>query len=129
MLDKVSPRIKENCLKTKKEKFLFSVDQMKFSGYTLTSHSIVPDEKKMEAIKNITSPTNASQVNSFLGIVDYCHKFIANFSVITEPLRGLKKESEIHMGEEQREAFQKLKQKLISAGVMCYYNPNAAITL
>ena len=65
----------------------------------MTSHGIAPDKKKIEAISNIQTPMNTSQVKSFLGIVSYCHQFIANFSTITVSLRRLtEKESEIHMG-------------------------------
>ena len=85
-LKKVFSRIKANGLKINKEKCIFSVDQITFSGHTLTSYGIAPDKKKIGAINNIQTPTNISQVKAFLGIVNYCHQFIANFSTITEPL-------------------------------------------
>ena len=90
-LEKVYSCIKTNGLKINKKKCIFRVDQITFSGHTLTSHGIAPDKKKIEAINNIHTPTNTSEVKSFLGIVNYCHQFIANFSTITEPLRRLKK--------------------------------------
>ena len=58
-----------------------------------------------------------------MGIENYCHQFIANFSTITEPLRRLtKKNQKFIWGKEQQKAFQTLKQKLTRAEVMCYYN-------
>ena len=60
-----------------------------------------------------------------MGIINYCHQFIVNFSTITELLRQLrnqktrKKESEIH------EAFHRLTKKLTSAEILSYYNPIA----
>ena len=41
-IEKVSSRIKVNVLKINKEKFIFSVDQITFSGHTLASHGIAP---------------------------------------------------------------------------------------
>ena len=56
--------------------------------------------------------TNISPVKSSLGIVNYCHQFIANFSTITEPLRRLtKRNQKFIFGTEQEEAFQTLKQR------------------
>ena len=125
-LEKAFFRIKTNCLKINKEKFIFSADQLAFSGHTLTSHSIAPDKKKIEVISNIQTPTNTSQVKSLLDIVNYCHQFIANFSTITEPLRRFTKKNQKSVwGKEQEEAFETLKQKLTSAEVMCYYFPIA----
>ena len=83
-----------------------------------------PDKKKIEAISNIQTTTNTSQVKSFLGIVNYCHQLIANFSSITEPLQRLtKKNQKFKWGKEQQEVFQTLKQKIASDEVMCHYNP------
>ena len=124
-LEKVFSRIKTNCLKINKEKFIFSADQLTFSGHTLTSHGIAPDKKKIEVISNIQTPTNTSQAKSFT-VKNYCHQFIANFSTITEPLRRFtKKNQKFICGKEQEEAFQTLKQKLTSAEIMCFYDPIA----
>ena len=104
--------MKANGLKFNKEKCIFRVNRIRFSGHTLTSHGLAPDKKKIEAINNMQTPTNTSQVKSFLGIVNYCHQFIANFSTITEPLRILTKKNQKSIwGIEQQEAFQTLKQK------------------
>ena len=102
-------------------------DDIIISVHTLTSHGIAPDKKKIEAISNIQTPTNTSQVKSFLGIVNYCHQFIANFSTIPEPLQRppQKKNQKFIRGKQQQEAFQTLKQRLPSVEVMCYYNPIA----
>ena len=60
-----------------------------------------------------------------MDIVNYCHQFTTNFSTKTEPLRRLtKKNQKFIWGKEQKEAFQKLKQKLTSTEIMCYYNTN-----
>ena len=87
-------------------KCISSVKQITFSGHTLTSQGLAPGQKKIEASSNIEIPTNTSQVKSFLGIVNYCHQFIANFSTIPEPLRRLtKKNLKFIWGIEKEETF------------------------
>ena len=87
----------KKCLKINKEKCIFCVDQITFSGHTLTSYVVVPDRKKIDAINNIKCPTNTSQVKTFpehskLLPSIYCQ--LANNNETFE--KALKKESDIH---------------------------------
>ena len=45
-LEKVFSCIKANGLKISKEKCIFSIDQITFSGHTLTSHDIAPNKRR-----------------------------------------------------------------------------------
>jgi len=51
----------------------------------------LPDKSKIDAIKAIKQPTNATEIRSFLGLVNFCSRFISNYSTITKPLRRLTK--------------------------------------
>jgi hypothetical protein len=65
-------------------------------------------------------------VKNFLGLVNFCAKYIRNFATLTEPLRKLtRKEVKWQWNSEQKMAFETLKQRLTSADVMSYYNQNA----
>ena len=48
-------------------------------GYTLS-------EDKVEAIKSVPKPENATQVRAFLGMINYDGKFIPNVTTIVHPL-------------------------------------------
>ena len=80
-------RLRETGLTAKKSKCLFNMDSLWFM--TLTKNGIKPDQEKVVAIKNTLPPTNVTELRSFLGLVNYCSKFIPNFSTITAPLRKL----------------------------------------
>ena len=88
---------------------------------------IAPQNSKIEAIQKIQVTINSSQVKSFLGIVNYCHKFIPNYSRISTPLRRrlTKKNHPFVWGVEEQYSFDKLKATLSSAEIMAFYNPNA----
>jgi hypothetical protein len=44
------------------------------------------DPKKVEAVQKIATPQNLADVMRFLGIVEYCAKFLPRSSEVTEPL-------------------------------------------
>ena len=94
-------------------------------GFVFLSTGVSPDPAKVQAIHKAPPPTSASGVRSFLGMATYCAKFIPNFSDVTMPLRELsKKNNRFVWGEQQRKAFQKIKDLLTSTTVMAYFDKN-----
>ena len=68
------------------------------------------------------------ELQSFLGLATYYKRFIANFSIIAEPLYRLSKKGiRFLWGPEQRRAFEELKPRLTSAPVLAYpdFSPGA----
>ena len=61
-LEKVFSWIIAYSLKNNKEKCIFSLDLITFSGHTLTSDGITTDQKNIKAINNTQTPTNTSQI-------------------------------------------------------------------
>ena len=87
---------------------------------------IRPDPKKIESITQAPHP----EVRSFLGLTNYCLRYIPNCSTITQPLRELtKSNTTFQWNEAQEAAFQKLKITISSATVLAHYNLNAPTKL
>ena len=55
-------------------------------GHDLSSKGISPNEGKVAAIQNAKPPKTATEVTSFLGLVQYYAKFLPNFALVAEPL-------------------------------------------
>nr|GEW76997.1 putative reverse transcriptase domain-containing protein [Tanacetum cinerariifolium] len=77
------------------------------------------DPSKIEAVKNWKAPRTLTEVHSFLGLVGYCRRFIKNFyktakshTILTQKCKTF------DWGEEQKFAFQTLKEKLCNALVL-----------
>jgi hypothetical protein len=95
-------------------------------GHTLSKDGVKPGDSKIKTVQEFQRPTTPAEVRSFLGLVNFCAKYIPNFATIAEPLRKLtRKEIKGNWSSEQQDAFEKLKQSLISAEVMSYYNQYA----
>ena len=92
--------------------------EIKFFGHTYSTEGIKPDAERIKDIKN---PGNIQEVRSFLGMLNYCAKFIEDFSTLTNPLRDIIKRSKFEL---HQKTFETLKEKLISAPVMAYFDIN-----
>ena len=104
----------------------FGVSEMDFMGHRLTSKGLNPAKAKVEAVADAREPQNATEMRSFLGLVNYCAKFIPNFATLAEPLRKLtRKDVPFHFGPEQKQAFAALKRSLTSADTLGYYDLDA----
>ena len=113
-------------LRLNKEKCIFGTTSLVFAGHTLTQDGIKPEESKIKAIQQIKTPTNTTEVRSLLGLVNFCNRFIPNYSTTTEPIRILTRKTEtFHWGTEQQQAFNTLKQALQNPKYLAYYNPSA----
>ena len=72
------------------------------------------------------NPQSASEVRSFLGLANYNARFIPDFATVVEPLRRLTKNGvHFEFGDEQRKAFNELKNRLSSAETLGYFDKDA----
>ena len=66
-------------MKPSVEYFVFVVD----------GHGIHPSPRKIQAIREVPEPQNATELKSFLGLVNYYRKFIPDMSTLVHPLNLL----------------------------------------
>ncbi|XP_028408174.1 uncharacterized protein K02A2.6-like [Dendronephthya gigantea] len=112
------------------EKCKFNQPGLWFYGYILSKDGLSADPKKVEAIKNFKTPTDVSQLRSFLGLANYCARFIKDFSTLTAPLRELTtKSAKWCWSNVHEQAFSKVKQAIASDCTMAFYDPNRPTTL
>ena len=106
-------------LKPKKCSFLQS--QVIYLGHVISSDGKSPDPSKIQRVQDYPIPTDAKKERQFLGLVSYYHRFIPGFAKIANPLHALTKKGEVFQWSIKcQEAFDLLKQKLISAPVLSY---------
>lgn len=111
--------IKENELRINIEKCSFFKDEVEILGHVLSRKGLHPIDTKIQTIRGWISPTNITELRSFLGAVGYYRKFIVNFSQTAKPLfKLLKKNEKFKWTEIQEESFKELKFKLISAPIL-----------
>lgn len=92
-------------------------------GHTCTANGILPDQKKVEAVRNYPKPTNKKEAKSFVAFANYYRRFISNFALLAQPITNLtKKRTEFIWTDECQRSFTKLKNKLINPPILQYPN-------
>jgi len=117
-LDHLSRVMRKVNLKLKLSKCHFV---RKSVGHGLTPEGLQPNPGKVTAVQAFPAPRNISELHQFLGLTSYYRKFIAKFSTVASPLHHLiQKEVEWNWTKECQQAFESLKEQLISAPVLLY---------
>lgn len=116
-------KLKQAGLYCKLEKCEFNKKQVQFLGHTISEKGIQTDELKIECVKTWKIPTTVKEIQSFLGFANYYRRFILNYSTICEPLNNLlRKNTKFVWSVKVDEAFNKIKQLLISAPILIHPN-------
>ncbi|XP_062611303.1 uncharacterized protein K02A2.6-like [Saccostrea cucullata] len=125
-LTKVLDRLAEKGLTLNREKCEFGLSRIVFLGHVISSEGVKPGQEKIKAVSETRTPSNSSEIRSFLGLANYCGRFIPNFSTIAAPLRELsRKNTHWSWTNRHQDAFDMLKRALVSAEALAYYNPKA----
>lgn len=120
-LELIFSKFREANLKLQPDKCEFLRREVAYLGHVITDNGVSPNPDKVKAISQFPTPKTPKDVKSFLGLAGYYRRFIENFSHITKPLTSLlKKDVNFHWSPEQEQAFNLLKQKLISAPLLQY---------
>ncbi|XP_076945468.1 uncharacterized protein LOC143616556 [Bidens hawaiensis] len=98
----------------------FMVTEGIMLGHKISRDGIEVDRANIDTISRLPPPTNVKAIRSFLGHVGFYRRFIKDFSKITRPMtRLLEKDLPFVFDDECVKAFTFLKEKLVSAPILC----------
>jgi transposase InsO family protein len=99
-------------------------------GHLISEPGIEPVPEKLEDMKNAPAPTDLTLTQKFLGLAGYYRKFVPRFADIARPLTNLThKDVDFVWDEKCQEAFDFLKDKLMSSPVLVYPDPTRPYVL
>lgn len=85
----VLERLSQHDLLINLSKSLFGVPSLDFLGHRVDSSGIRPLDVKVRAIRDFPQPTTQKKLRTFLGLINYYHRFIPNCAMILQPLNAL----------------------------------------
>ena len=98
-------------------------EEVSFAGLIISSQGIKPDPKKLKAISEFPSPTNITELRSFLGLVNQLIQFTPNLAVNCAPLRTLlKKNVPYEWTAEHEKAFLEAKSAISRPCLLNHYD-------
>ena len=107
-------RLRQCGLTLNARKCQFRLPKLTFFRHDLSKNGVAPSEEKVAAVQNAKPPKSVqAEVRSFLGLVQYCAKFLPNFAQEAEPIGQLTRKDKPFVWEEaQQQSFEKLKHLL-----------------
>ena len=129
-LQSVLELLRKNGLVIRRDKCAFGASTVEFLGHNISGDGIRPLPSKVDAINRFPRPTTVKQLQEFLGMINYYHRFIPNAAGILTPLYHLSstKEKQLEEWNQTHEhAFTSAKDSLAQAVMLA--TPNGADNL
>lgn len=103
--------LRKNKLYAKLSKCAFWLEKVSLLGHVINKKGALVDPDKIEEIVKWESPTNVTEIRSFVGLAEYYRRFIQGFSSIAAPLTKLtRKEVKSQWNEDCVKSFQELQE-------------------
>ena len=115
------------------DKCSFAKESMQFLGHNVDKRGLLIPESKKKAIADYKRPSTAQELERFLGLFAFIHRFIPRASTLTAELNKLRplppakfrnSWSKIH-----DDAFEDIKKAVLSSGLLYYPLPDAKMEL
>ena len=120
-VDQVLNRIKEAGLKLKPDKCHMLQNEVVFLGHVVSKEGVRPNPVNTSKITEWPRPVNSKQVKQFVATGSFYRCFVKDFAKIARPLIDLtKKDATFLWTDDCEDAFNRLKQVLMSPAIMGY---------
>ena len=132
-LQQLFDKLRNAGLKVNLKKCEFGATNVSYLGFRLTPNGILPGADKLKAVKNTPPPANVHQVRQFLGLCNFFRTHVRNFSQVSGPLNRLTRKDTHWKGgplpPDALQAYQELKQALVSEPIVAYPRQNRPYSL
>jgi hypothetical protein len=88
-LRKIFMRCKKFGIFLNPSKSIFGVMKGKILGHIFSDSGISIDLESITAILNLPTPTSKKEVQAFMGIINFVHRFVLNFAIMVKPIHNI----------------------------------------
>ena len=102
-------------LRLSAKKTILGAHEVDYLGFRVGRDGLKPQDGLVKAVRDFPTPTDASSIKRFVHMAGFYRRFIPGFAQIAGPLQALLKNDVVfNWGVEENNAFQKLKDGLVS---------------
>ena len=106
-------------LKLKARKCTLFATEAEYLGHVVSEQGISTHPDKIAAVQNWQTPTNVTELRSFVGFCSYYRRFVKNFALIAKPLHDLTKKGTNFVWSDQcQTSFDNLRKELSTTPVL-----------
>ena len=130
VMTRVLDMLRKHQLYLKVEKCTSECTMVEYLGLVLSEGWVEMDPIKIAGVRDWLTLRNVTEVQSFMGFVNFYHRFIPEFSPVAGPLHCLTKKAEPWQWTKPKEAaFQALKSLVMSAPILILPDQDACFRL
>ena len=85
-LRRIFDLLSSNGLVINKSKCVFGVSELEYLGHLVTTDGIRPLKSRVEAIQQFPTPQTRGELQRFLGMINYYHRFLPGIAPVLAPL-------------------------------------------
>ena len=129
-LTTVLERLESAGIRLKREKCTFMLPEVEYLGHSISARGLHPLASKVRAIADAPTPSNVSQLKSFLGMLNYYGRFLPDLATLLAPLYILLQSARKWSWEEpQQKAFNQAKKVLTTSALLTHFDPKKPVIL
>lgn len=130
-LREVFQLLSDNGLVINRAKCVFGVEELIYLGHMVNSTGIRPMKERVDAVLNFPAPKTKKDLQSFLGMINYYHRFMPGLASKLQPLHEATKTKDtlISWNEKCQAAFVAAKSSLSSAALLHHPDPSAPTSI
>jgi hypothetical protein len=119
--------IRKKGIKLHPDKCEFGYHRMNHLGHTISQEGIETNGDKIKAMSKLQPPKNKKEVRQFMGMFQYYGKFMPKLNILASPLFDLlqKKRTTFLWNDVQQQAYEALKQLLVTPPVLAHFDFDA----
>lgn len=123
-LHKVLKRLQEHGLLIRPDKCEFGKKSINFLGHNISPEGIRPLPGRVESLKKYPLPQTPKQLRTFLGVINYYHRFIPMAAAVLRPLHRLSQQKPAHCTikwtKEEEKAFNEARGLLCNSTLLTF---------
>ena len=118
-------RLKAAGLQLNDDKCRFREPSLPFLGHTVSADGLLPDSARIQAIADAPTPTDATTLRSFLGLLSWYSKFLPNHATVVEPMRACLRDTDsaFEWTDEAQSSFEEVKRLLVASPALALFDP------